>query len=331
MVEPNSIPEAPTITAGALEAESRDREAARRQLTSDFEAALLRFREVVEAGRPLIHVDDEPEREIRDRFYGHFLGSVLNVVRSVLSQYPECGDGYPAASETAIRSAYTLLDHAHLLALRPQADLWTPPWCAHGHLDDTLARIEKVHHTLHDAELLRSNLQISALKTLDHYRPSWEAEGQREVLEDVLQRLPEAARQYAAEKLEQKPYVPFQSMWLAGYGKHQGYFAETLEEFVGACLVADLRALLPRSPAAAIVAPARTAEEERPIYRLAHQALMSWDRGRGRPRQGSVQLPRRFEAANALLVALGMGAASAEALERTWNARNKSRDAESGF
>lgn len=259
------------------------------------------------------------------------MGVVLDIVRSELARYPTgARDDYSAAAETALGCAYTLLDHAHVLTEDPYDEWWEP-----GQRDDTLVRIEKAHHLLHDAQLLRSDLQVAALKTLDRYRPSLHEkehnDGLREILEEVLKARPDLSRQYVAQKLAEQKYVPFQAGWLAGDAQARGWFAGTFEEYVGACVVSDLRALTVRSQTAERTSPPRTAEHERPIYRLAYQAIYSWDRSRGRPRREAAPLPPRFEAANALLSALGIGAASADALERTWNARKKGRDSDSGF
>lgn len=153
-------------------------------------------------------------------------------------------------------------------------------------------RINKVHRVASAHSLIRSDVQVAALTAIADFH----------------------AR--AAEVMQEFESMP--------------KVAATREEYLGYRLSERVRYLQP-PPIGDILrnldADPTNAHHEQPNLRvLAYQAVVNWKR-RGRPRQGQLG---KFEAANRFLAALGLGAASATALEHTWVRRKtkKGLDAE---
>jgi hypothetical protein len=145
-------------------------------------------------------------------------------------------------------------------------------------------RIENAHRVVSAHSLVRSDLQVAALTAIADFHAR---------ADEVMQ------------EFEQIPKV-----------------ASTREEHLGYLLGEHVRHLQP--PSIADIIAKLDAESEAPDYQanlpvLAYQAVLNWQR-RGRPRKGQLG---KFDAANRFLAALGLGAASATALEHTWVTRKK--------
>jgi hypothetical protein len=219
--------------------------------------------------------------------YSQF-GAFVSAFSETVTEYlvDEKGE-WPTPAAAAVPSASKLFEWAFLIA-KTELTFWTMAGSREEEANARYAAIERIFELTHVSAGTRSALQIAALSKLDRYygdignwKTSWGAGNRYPKFQDVA----------------------------------------TFEEYLGSCIVHDIRGLVPRSPTAEAGQAASAEDEERALWPLAYQTAASWRR-RGRPPAGEIG---KFEAANRFLVAMGLGAASAAALEHTWVTRKKNR------
>lgn len=248
------------------------------------------FRSRADAAAAQAHPDDKLDR-LRGDLFSNILRALTQAVKAHLGGALYSTDGnVPPGSQSALDSAVGLLFIAENLAARPKLSDWQPPWSPSDYLPKMYEQLHKIQAILHADGRTRGETQIEALRSIERHANRGEPR---------LQKSWEAGNRFPGlEKIE------------------------NFDDYFGAALAHDIGTL---RPVTVLQERAEGIERAYPemfepsIWALAREAVRSWHRV-GRPRKGQRS---KFESANRLLTALGLGAASARALEHTWVTRKR--------
>jgi hypothetical protein len=253
--------------------------AAEQQAKEEMSATHGRLRGAAKAAREAGAFFDD------DVNYSPFVAFVSAFSETVTEYLVDENGEWPTPAAATVPSASKLFEWAFLIA-KTELTFWTIAGSREAEANARYEAIEKIFGLTHVSAGTRSALQVAALSKLDrHYGDvgKWKAS------------------------------------WTAGNRYPKFMAVTTFEEYLGSCIVHDIRSLAPRSPTAEAGQAESPEDEEQALWPLAYQSATSWRR-RGRPPTGEIG---KFEAANRFLAAMGLGAASAAALEHTWVTRKK--------
>jgi len=251
--------------------------------TATIVVALAELRDAAKAVSAFEHPNDRDD-VTRSKWFHAIQASTLTAVRVFLA-----GDDYGTPEETprevltALTCAERLLAWAEDFALHADRSGRGASFLSPQEHEELQSRLHAVYELLYAKSRIRSDLQFEAMKVIEVYADT----------------------------------DPWRRWWASG-GRYPGFeeFSD-FEDHVGILLVHDVEILAPPSPSVTEVI-AKPALLE--LISKARDAIRLWPQKAGRPPKGQLS---KFEAANRFLHAMGIGAESAEALEKTWRTNRK--------